>query len=93
MGKPLIPHTYPLKVTMTFYRPRPIAHYKADGTVKPGMPAAPTQRPDVLKLARAIEDALTGVIYEDDSSIVEEHLFKKWAPTRELEGVEVVIEY
>jgi hypothetical protein len=46
-------------------------------------------RPDVLKLARAIEDAITGVIWVDDSQIIDEHLYKRWGdPAR----VEVTIE-
>ena len=35
--------------------------------------------PDVLKLARAVEDALSGVCYSDDALIVEEALRKVWA--------------
>lgn len=36
----------------------------------------PVKRPDVLKLARAAEDALTGVLWLDDAQIVEERLSK-----------------
>lgn len=79
LGKPLIPHNYPLRVEMIFYRPRPQSHFTASGAIKPSAPRYPTSRPDVLKLARAVEDALTGVIYEDDSSIVNEVLRKEWA--------------
>lgn len=36
-------------------------------------------RPDALKLARAVEDALTGLVYVDDSLIVQEYLEKVYA--------------
>lgn len=65
----------PLSVAMTFYVPRPQAHYGAKG-VKASAPEYPTVRPDVLKLARAVEDAMTGVVYRDDSQIVLETLRK-----------------
>lgn len=63
----------PLAVRMTFYR-RPTARAVRD---------YPTTRPDVLKLARAIEDALTGVVWADDAQIVAEGLGKLYgAPER-----------
>ena len=80
----------PLSVTMRFYRPRPAGHFGKHGLNKTGQQMiAPISRPDVLKLARCAEDALTGVLWRDDSQIVEEHLFKHWGePAR----VEIEIE-
>ena len=92
LGKPLIPREYPLTVKMTFYRKRPKDHFNSAGDLKPTSPKFPTGRPDVLKLARAVEDALTGVIYEDDSSIVSEFLEKAWDDVAEA-GVLVQIDY
>jgi Holliday junction resolvase RusA-like endonuclease len=37
-----------------------------------------TKRPDLDNLAKAVKDALRGIIYQDDSQIVEAHLFKKY---------------
>jgi crossover junction endodeoxyribonuclease RusA len=37
-------------------------------------------RPDIDKLARAVLDALTGVLYHDDAQVVDLHLSKIWAP-------------
>ncbi len=71
----------PLSVEMTFYQPRPKGHYGTGRNaemVKASAPARPTTRPDVLKLARAVEDALSGVVYRDDSQIVDEHLHKRY---------------
>lgn len=77
----------PLEVTLTFHRPRPKGHFKESGGLsKKGRESiAPTSKPDVLKLARGAEDALTGVIYADDAQIVAEHLKKMWGEPARLE--------
>ena len=80
-----------LAVTFTFFRPRPKGHFKKNGELATaGLDAEfPTTKPDALKLARGVEDALTGVIYRDDAQIVTESLMKRWGePAR----VEVEIE-
>lgn len=41
----------------------------------------PSKRPDLDKLARAVGDAITGVIVSDDSLIVRWTLNKEYAPT------------
>ena len=68
---------YPLSLSLTFYRPRPKSHFGARG-VRPSATLWPTTKPDVLKLARAVEDALTGIIWRDDAQIVHEVLVKHW---------------
>jgi Holliday junction resolvase RusA-like endonuclease len=73
-----------LAVVCTFARPRPKSHYGVRGLL-PSAPAFPVTRPDVLKLMRAVEDALTGVLWVDDSQIVDEHLVKRWAALGEPE--------
>lgn len=75
----------PLTLRLDFYAPRPKGHHKPDGTLNtPGRRLPyPTRKPDVLKLARAVEDALTGIAYRDDAQIVREHLAKHYgAPAR-----------
>lgn len=37
-----------------------------------------TKRPDIDNLAKAVKDALKGIIYADDSQIVEAHLYKRY---------------
>lgn len=67
------PLDVPLAVEMTFTLPRPRGHYgtgRNAARVKPSAPSAPAVRPDVLKLARSTEDALTGVIWKDDAATV-----------------------
>lgn len=77
----------PLRVTFTFYRPRPKGHFRTNGELNKAGAAAlfPTTKPDVLKLARAAEDALTGVIWHDDAQIVEETLLKRWGEPARLD--------
>lgn len=71
----------PLEVSFVFYAKRPQGHYRTGknaGVVKDTAPGYPTVKPDALKLARSVEDALTGVVYHDDSQIVIEHLEKRY---------------
>lgn len=66
-GRPLLQG--PLKLSVTFYLPRPKGHFGARG-LKPSAPIYPTVKPDVTKLLRAVEDALTGIVWRDDAQIV-----------------------
>jgi crossover junction endodeoxyribonuclease RusA len=72
----------PVRVTMRFYRPRPKSHYTAKGGYSSKATARPVGRPDVLKLARAVEDAISGICYGDDAQIVSELLEKRWGYAR-----------
>jgi DNA (cytosine-5)-methyltransferase 1 len=75
----------PLLLELTFWMPRPKGHFGAKGNVKPKSPRFPTVKPDVLKLARAVEDALTGIVYRDDSQIVSETLQKAYGEPARVE--------
>ena len=70
-GEPL---TGPLCVVFTFRLLRPKGHYgsgKNAGIIKKQYANAfPTGKPDALKLARSTEDALKGILYNDDSQNV-----------------------
>jgi crossover junction endodeoxyribonuclease RusA len=64
----------PVAVTMWFWLPRP-----------PSIPKKrvyPAVRPDGEKLARAVMDALTGIIITDDARACEHHIFKRYAVDR-----------
>lgn len=72
--------TGPLKVSFVLFRRRPKSHFNSRGELnKKGraMPF-PIAKPDVLKLARGVEDSLTGVIWRDDAQIVDEVLKKRF---------------
>lgn len=78
----------PLRLHIVIYVPRPKGHYGARG-VRPSAPAYPAVRPDLTKLLRGIEDALTGVVWRDDAQVVEQTARKLYGePAR----AEVVIE-
>jgi Holliday junction resolvase RusA-like endonuclease len=85
-----------LEVEMTFYRARPKSHFgtgrNAD-KVKESAPEFPTGKPDALKLARGVEDALTGVVWHDDAQIVNERLAKRYGEPERVEVVIRILEY
>lgn len=85
------PTDQPISLMMTFWMPRPKYHFLR-GVLRKNAPAVHTFMPDVLKLGRAIEDALTGVIYEDDAQIYNERLRKFYvSENRARPGVDVDI--
>ena len=58
----------PLFLFATFYAPKP----------KSVRRAFPTVKPDLTKLLRGLEDAMTGVIYRDDAQIIEQFMSKRY---------------
>jgi Holliday junction resolvase RusA-like endonuclease len=89
---PLI--TEPISVTFQFFMPRPAGHYgtgKNESKLRASAPAFPKSKPDVLKLARGVEDALSGIIYKDDAQIVVEHLYKSFTSEGCKPGVKITI--
>lgn len=81
----------PLYVRFEFVAIRPPTHILSDGF---SLSAAGRQfperisKPDVLKLARTVEDGMTGIVYGDDAQIVEEMLIKRWGSWN---GVDITV--
>jgi Holliday junction resolvase RusA-like endonuclease len=77
----------PLAVRFIFHLPRPKGHFLASRELNAQgrRQYAPTVRPDVLKLARAVEDALTGVVWRDDAQIVSEWIQKRYGEPARVE--------
>ena len=76
-------YSEPLALTVDFRLPRPKSHFrtgKCSNVLKPSAPVLHSKRPDLTKLLRAIEDALTGVLWKDDSLIVFQVATKSYAP-------------
>ena len=72
----------PIAVKFTFFIVRPKGHFRTGANahlLRDSAPPLPKSKPDVLKLARGVEDAITGIIWKDDSQIVSERLFKRYA--------------
>ncbi len=66
-----------LTVTFTIYVPRPKGHYGKKGLLPSARPH-PSVKPDCLKLARGLEDSLSGIVWKDDAQIVDEHIVKTY---------------
>lgn len=71
----------PLVVKLDFNFPRPKAHTKKDGTLRPGMPQVwHVQKPDVDNLAKAVLDALTTIgLWHDDAQVAVLEVSRKWS--------------
>ena len=65
-----------IDVTLMFFLPRPQSHFKKDRTVKPSAPRFIKTKPDIDKLARCVLDALTGILWVDDSQVISLELYK-----------------
>jgi Holliday junction resolvase RusA-like endonuclease len=78
-------HKRPLAVVATFRFARPEGHFGARG-LRPKAPLFMTSKPDVDKILRATLDAMTGLVYDDDSRIVAESSRKAWCADHEAPG-------
>lgn len=79
----------PLELHVIFYMPRPKSHFGARG-LRPSAPVFPTVKPDVTKLLRAVEDALTSIVWRDDAQVVVQRAEKRYGePARAVIAVGV----
>lgn len=71
----------PLAAHVVFYLKRPKGHYLPNGEFNAAgrRNRYPTTKPDATKLMRAVEDALTGIVYRDDNQIVWQQVSKCYA--------------
>lgn len=83
-GEALIQKPEPVSVILHFILPRPTS------TSKKNTPPA-TKRPDLDKLVRAILDALTHILYEDDSQVNFVTATKRLAELGETPGVQIIL--
>jgi Holliday junction resolvase RusA-like endonuclease len=87
-GKPLL--AGPIILGCKFFFARPKSHYGANG-LKASAPRLHLQTPDLAKLIRALEDAITGQVWRDDKQVwcYAGYTGKYW--TEAAERVEVTI--
>lgn len=71
-AKPVAPVEGPLAMHLEFYLPR--------GASLPKRVVHHITKPDVSNLVKAVEDALCGVIYQDDKQIVALTVEKRYSP-------------
>lgn len=68
-----------LVLSLVFVMPRPQSHYgtrRGERYLRDDAPRFHRGKPDTTKLVRACEDALNGVVWIDDSRVVEQHARK-----------------
>lgn len=71
-----------VKVEFVFTRPK--SHYgtgKNAGILKGGAPEYVSRSPDVDKLARAILDGLSGIVFRDDAQVAHLNVWKRYGPS------------
>lgn len=86
------PYVGAMHVEFTFYIRRPGVHFrtgKFSHLLRDDAPQYHIQAPDALKFARSTEDALTGVLWEDDKQTVRLVSHKVWCEGDEESGCEV----
>jgi crossover junction endodeoxyribonuclease RusA len=66
----------PVELEVMFYLDRP-------ASITPAKRPQPTVPPDLDKLVRGVGDALTGVVYDDDSQVIRCLAWKVYADNRE----------
>jgi len=82
----------PLELVLTFHMPRPKSHYRSGGRIlKETSPKWHVHKPDATKLIRAVEDAMTGIVWHDDSQVAVQHVVKCYCEERQLCGCSVVV--
>lgn len=82
----------PVSLDVTFYMPRPKAHYRANGELKPSAPRFHTTKPDRTKLLRSTEDALSDAgVWRDDTQVVDGPVRKVYADDVSKTGARIVI--
>jgi len=77
------PFRGPLRVNFFFTMPRPKAHYRSGKyahILKPDHPTYHTKKPDRTKITRSTEDALTAIVWADDTQIVAGATTKEFGP-------------
>jgi len=75
------PMAAPMRVGMRFHFARPKSHFKGNGVaLSKSAPEEATSHGlgDLEKLARSVNDALSGVLFHDDRQVVEMHLAKAY---------------
>lgn len=75
------PKHVPIILDVIFLLPRPRCHFgkgKNKNKLKKTAPTYPTVVPDLTKLVRSTEDALTGLAWHDDASIIFQQSAKQY---------------
>lgn len=78
--RPPTPLDGPIKISVSLYFPRPKAHFRANGQLKPNAPKHHTSKPDCENVLKACLDCLTQLgFWRDDSQICDEQTTKQYS--------------
>lgn len=77
-----LPWSEPVGLRLTFWLKKPQAHPKTRYSWH-------TKKPDLSKMIRSVEDALTGIMYDDDRQVI--HI-DAWKFYSDKPGVDIVVE-
>ena len=84
-----------VRVSLIFRLKRPKSHYRtgkfSDVLKEEHVATRHGKRPDADKLARAVLDGLTGVVFVDDSQVFDLSVLKTWQKRDEPEGCHVKV--
>lgn len=85
-----------LEIWEAFYLRRPRTHFVAGKDWKGLKANAPAAHEGIRKtdndnMEKGFWDALNGILFDDDSSIVDNHTFKRWAENEDQEGAAVLV--
>ena len=81
----------PVTMSVVFLFARPMGHFRRNGSLKPSAPIHHAAKPDGSKLIRSTEDALSKLVYEDDSRIVTGTWHKRYCVDNERPGAIITI--
>ncbi len=93
-GRPPTDEQVILITAFNFARPK--SHWglgRNGATLKKTAPEFHTVKPDLSKLIRAVEDALTGVVWLDDNQVVRHDSVKQWHGDHSFVVIRVVESY
>jgi Holliday junction resolvase RusA-like endonuclease len=71
----------PLELIVVFQMDRPKGHYRTGANahmLRNASPRYPDVTPDATKLVRAVEDAMTKVVWRDDAQVVDQLVRKRY---------------
>jgi len=93
-GRPLLSDA--LNLDVIFFLRRPKGHFgsgKNAGVLKASARPYPISKPDATKLVRALEDAMTGIVWRDDAQVVDQRARKLYTDAEHpTEGALVVVQ-
>lgn len=93
--RPVSPFEGPIELGLTFYLPRPKAHYRTGkhaAELRPGAPRWHANKPDADNLAKSTVDALTILgFWRDDGQIAALTISKIWANPGEDSGMHLLV--